>query len=373
MKRKDFNNYQEYIEYLIYKKNILNPKTLILFILLIGFIAFTSIGLLGSSKDKYSGYHGEEFTTDYMIEVLVNAGYEEEELKNMEKDRIVSLFNNIYFNNKNQNAGKPKNEEYPDSLSSVLKQDYYLLASKGDFKSIISDFEDKKLEYSFSEMYNKEIITIYNDAYYLNTVINENSERNDYLTTQVLSNIKDPQMLLYGVLFSPEESRRNIIKDKISVSPILSNNNIRINSVTSGSLESASNSSKFKDDYRFKEVARYLNEGDYLIYKFDFTIDGNNLFAYAFKNMTDLTLGFYGIYAPPGITDNYGYLTISEWIELENDLNIGYTSNKESQTQNNSSTTSDSLPNNSNQNTGQSYEDDSKYTYIDPEEDDTMQ
>lgn len=371
MKRKDFNSNKEYIEYLIYNKNLLNPKTVILFILIVGTIAITSIGLLSLKNDNYKGHLGEDFTYEYMIEVLRNAGYEESELKKMNEDRIVSLFNQIYLNNRNQNAGKPKYKEYPSSMSGTLKQDYYLLASKGDFKSIVTDFEDKKLEYSFSEVHNKDLITIYNDAYYLNTVINENSQRNDYLTTQVLSNIKDPQMLLYGILLSPEESRRDTIKDKVSISPMLVNNSIRINSVESGSLESASNSAKFKNDYRFKEVARYLYEGDYIIYKFDFTIDGNNLLAYAFKNISDSTTGFYGIYAPPGVTNNYEYLTVYEWIELEKDLSTGYTSNTESESPANDSTTNEATTNNSNQDTGQS-SDDSKYTYIDPEEDDSM-
>lgn len=315
-KRNDFNNIQDYIFYLVNEKNILNLKNITIFIIGIGIIAFISIELIGGSKlDGENAFIGTEFTYDYMIEVLVKNGYEESELRAMDESRVISLFNEIFYNTKNQNAGNTKNKEYPSTLSETLKQDYYMLASKGDFKSIITDFENKKLEYSFSELYNKDLINIYNDAYYLNTSINK---KDKYLESQVLSSMRDPQMFLYGLLLSSEESRRDIFKDKISLSPILVNNNIRVDYVDSGSLESVNTSEKFKNDHRFKEVARYINEGDFIIYRFNFTIDGNNLVAYIYKNISDLKLGFYGIYTPPGVTNNYGYLTTMEWIELDN-------------------------------------------------------
>lgn len=339
-KRKDFNNIQDYIFYLINEKNLINPKNIILFIIAIGLIAFISIEFLSTNSRNEDPFIAEEFTYDYMIEVLVNQGYEESVLREMDEDRVVSLFNEVFYNTKNQNAGNEKNKEYPSSLAETLKQDYYILASKGDFKSIVTDFENKKLEYSFSELYNKDIINIYNDAYYLNTSTSQSNQYNNYLAAQILSNIKDPQMLLYGVMLSNEEARRDVIKDKISLSPILIKNNIRVDSVSSGSLESVYKSEKFKNDSRFKEVARYLNEGDYIIYRFDFTIDDNSLSAYIFKNMEDLTLGFYGMYAPSNVNDNYNYLTVMEWIELDNILsgNTGNIHQNNSNNSNNSNT-----------------------------------
>lgn len=338
-KRKDFNNIQDYIFYLITEKNIITPKNIILFIITIGIIAFISIELFVTNSRNEDPFIGEEFTYDYMIEVLVNQGYEESTLKEMDEDRVVSLFNEVFYNTKNQNAGNEKNKEYPSSLAETLKQDYYILASKGDFKSIVTDFENKKLEYSFSELYNKDIINIYNDAYYLNTSISQSNQYNNYLAAQILSNIRDPQMLLYGVMLSNEEARRDVIKDKVSLSPILINNNIRVDSISSGSLESVYKSEKFKNDSRFKEVARYLNEGDYIIYRFNFTIDGNSLSAYIFKNMEDLTLGFYGIYAPSNVNDNYNYLTVSEWIELDNILSGNTGNSPQNNSNNNTNTT----------------------------------
>lgn len=318
--KKNFNSLPEYIYYLATEKNILSTKNIVIFISIIGMIAFISIEMLGNNKEKANPYIGEEFTYEYMIEVLNNNGYTMSELNEMTEDRISELFNEIYYSSKGQSTGNSKHKEYPVSESQILKQDYYRMASTGNFKAIINDFEDKKLEYSFSEFHNKELITIYNDAYYLNTIINQDSEPSSYLISQVLSNIKDSQMLLYGILLSPEESRRDIIKDKVSLSPILANKKIRVNSVKSGSLVSSQNSAEFKDDYRFKEIARYLTEGDFIIYKFDFTIDGNNLVAYSYKDILESKTTFYGIYYPP-LSNCNDYLTIMDWINMDNDLN----------------------------------------------------
>lgn len=341
MKRKNFNNTKDYIEYLIYEKNILNTKNIIILLIIIGTIAIISTQLTNFNSDFYS-VEGEQITKETMIETLLQAGYSEEDINNMSEDELNSIFNSILMSNNGQQTGNNKYKEYPEQDAAILKQDYYLKASTGDFNSIISDFEDKKLKYMFSKSYNKELITIYNDAYYLKTIIN-NTNADKFKISQTLSSIKDPQMLVYGVLLTEEKYRRDTIVDSFSLSPILLNKKVTVTSKFSTSMSSIS--SLDEKDNRFDEIAKFLNEGNYVFYRFDFTIDNNDLSAYIYKNMSTFELSFYGMYSKS--QDNI-YLTVYDYMQME--INSSQNNSNTIQTSPSNSTNGDDSFTENNQN-----------------------
>lgn len=312
---KKFDNLNDFLNYMINDKKIFNLKNLFIFIVVVGIISVGMVYMTGMHEKDILTHDDEHFTDDYKKKVLLEAGYSEEELEQLTEHRFNELFNNIYLDSRNQGAGNMKKEEFPKADSQALKARYYTLASAEDYASIINDFNDKKLEYSFTEIYNKELITIFNDAYYLNTA--KNNDSNPVLKLETLKNLRDPQMLLIGTLFAQKEYRNQIFKDKLSLSPAVANRNIRINSVTKTSLQNFSMDKELQKDPRLSEVIRFINEGDYIVYKFDINIDGNNLFAYIYKNQSNSEVDFYGVYAPHGV-NNYGYLTVLDWESVDN-------------------------------------------------------
>lgn len=323
MKRKDFDTIQEYIDYLIYKKNILSTKSIFILIIIIGAIAIASLQLSKSSNSDFDWFEGNTITNEFMKDTLLQVGYSQDEIDKLTDEQLYSLFDRAFDNIKGQQVGNYKYQEYPEQNAGILKQDYYLKASKGDFDFIVTDFEDKKLKYSFSKLYNKDLITIYNDAYYLKMIINDNST-DSFKIQQILSNIKDPQMLLYGTLLTKEKYRRDTIIDKMSLSPILLKKQVNVTSRFSTSMGSISTLTNDKKDIRFDEMAQYLKEGSYIFYRLEFYIDNNLLTAYIYKNTNDFKLSFYGIYSKH---ESDIYLTVYDFIQMENKTTQNNTTN----------------------------------------------
>lgn len=314
-KGKKSQNIKEYLEYLIFEKNILKLKNIALLLIIIGSIAIISLQIFKQKTSNTDDGCGEGHSKEHMEEMLVEAGYSYNEIEKLSYEELIDMYHTISKNNKGQYAGKFTNKEYPKEDASILKQNYYIMASKGDFDSILNDFEDKKLKYLFSESYNKELITIYNDAYYLKTIIEEGRVANNFNVIEVLKNIKDPQMLLYGTLLSKEDYRRDIFVDIFSLSPVLIEKQVRVNSTFSTSMSSVQSLDKDKKDSRFNEMAKYLGEGNFTFYKFDFTIDNNNLTAYIYKNLNNFKLSFYGIYSN---NSSVPYLKVYDYLQIDN-------------------------------------------------------
>lgn len=320
MNKRKFDTIQEYIDYLIYDKNILNLKNICILIILLGTIAIGLLQFNKSQNSDYDWFEGGTVSIDNMKETLIQAGYSAEEINKLSDEEIDSLFTEMFVNIKGQTTGNNKYKEFPEQEASVLKNDYYLKASKGDFDFIVTDFEDKKIKYYFSKPYNKELITIYNDAYYLKTI--SNNTEDSFKIQQVLSNIKDPQMLLYGSLLTEEKYRRNTFIDKFSLSPILVKKQVTFSSIFSTSMLSIStiDNDNSKDSH-FREMAQYVNDGNYIFYRIKFYIDNNPLTAYMYKNASDLKLTFYGVYSDD---KNSPYLRVYDFIQMENTIANSY-------------------------------------------------
>lgn len=312
MKKNNLNqNNSNFLEYLVYEKNILSPKRAAVTVGIILIVIILMFNFIKVKFQDFDYYEGNDFTPEIMREVLIANGYDFEYVDKLDEEYLSTAFNEIYLKIKGQVAGDSKNPEFEESDAYNLRQEYYLLASKGNFKSIVDDFNNKKGEYYFSKFYNKELITIYNDAYYLNMIINNNQITNDRIT-ETLKNIKDPQMLLYGTLFSPEEPRREVFEDKLSLSPIITtSSNIRVNTTTSGYIASAKTSTSMKNDERFTEVANFIGDSSSTIYKINFTVYDTELNAYLYKNLNQQKTYLYGIYAPKG-SDDSNFLTVQE-------------------------------------------------------------
>lgn len=288
----------------------LSSKNVIILIALIGIIAI--IGISFSFTKKEVGYLNEynNFPIEYNIKILEEVGYSKAELEEMDEDRIYDLADDIIFKTRNQIAGDEWKKELSYSESSEIKTRFYQYAVAGDYESILRDYEELKLNNYLSEPYNKSLIRIYNDAYVINSAL---SDKNNLVQQKdTLTKINDERMLLCLFLQSSLEARNDTLKDRISLTLSNEDDNLRINSVTSSTMVYSAEKGLHEKDPYLARMIDYINEGDYIVYKVNFSLGLDNFNAYMYKDLHSFKLDIYGIYADDKTALNSKYPTVAE-------------------------------------------------------------
>lgn len=307
---KSRKSFTEQLLYKLINEKNLNNKNVLILITLIGIIAIIGIFLAFSSKDEYKMGVPEYYSNDYNIKVLENIGYSKAEIEDMDDDTLANLANDIIIKTHNQIAGDAWKEELSYSESSEIKTKFYQYAVSGDYESILKEYEDLKSNYYLEEPYNKSLIRIYNDAYIINSAL---SDKNNLVQQKdMLTKINDERMLLCAFLQSSLEARNNTLKDRISLTLSKEDNNLRINSVTSSTMFYNASNGFYEDDAYLARMFEYINEGDFIVYKVNFSLGLDNFNAYMYKNLENLRLSIYGIYADDKTALNSSYVTVAE-------------------------------------------------------------
>lgn len=194
------------------------------------------------------------------------------------------------------------NKEYPEDQSPTLEKQLKDYAEKADYKVIIDTINEKRRAYKFTENYNLNIASIFHDAEIMMALKNY-----DYIKQgEVARSMLNPEMMVSGTLMLEEKSRRGVITDKDSLSPIFD-----------GSVKIKEHEIIFDepDDGIIKRIYN-LCIGATCVHKITFEIEKNELIAYIVE-YSNKTLEFYGIYAPDGI-ETY-YQPISFWEKIDDD------------------------------------------------------
>lgn len=314
---KNKRNFSEYVDYLVFEKKIFNSK--ITPILLLGLFIICIFGVVISINKDKDNVEGIEYTSDEKISILEDYGYSKAEIEEMEEDTLNSLSNKLLINSRNQLVGDEWATELDAVNSSDLKIKYYQYASSNDYSSIVDDFNAQKQMYRFSESYNKKLIRIYNDAYVLKSTFS-----NSFNTLQqenTLNNLNDERMLLFGVLQSDVEVRNKVLVDRMSLSFSNYDHNIRVNSVTSASMGYMAKNNLHDSDPNLMRLFNHLNEGSYIIYKINFSINTDSFNAYLYKNCDTSKLNIFGIYAENKSQLSNNYKTVSEMDSILSTMN----------------------------------------------------
>lgn len=315
------NNKGSFLEQLfksIFNEKNLTPKNVILLIILISVIGIIGVCLSISSVSLYDDDGDNYFTADYNISVLEEVGYSKAEIENMSNEDIDSIANDIIVRTHNQIAGDEWKSELSYSESNEIKTRFYQYAVAGDYKSIIKEFKDLKLNYYLSEPYNKRLIKIYNDAYIINSAFED--KNNLVQQKDTLTKINDERMLLCALLQSSLEVRNSTIKDRISLTLSDENNNLRINSVSSSTMTYSAQNGLYKDDANLTKMFQYLNEGDYITYKINFHIGTDNFNIYMYKDLYNMSLSVYGMYPDNEAQLSSVYTTVAESEAILSDI-----------------------------------------------------
>lgn len=194
------------------------------------------------------------------------------------------------------------NREYPEEQFAILEAELKAYAEKADYQKIIDTINEKRQSYKFTESYNLNIASIFHDAEIMMAL-----KDYDYIKQgEVAKSMLNPEMMVSGTLMLEEKSRRGVITDKDSLSPIFDG------PVKIKEHEIISNEN---DEGIVKRIYNFCT-GATVVHKITFEIEKNELIAYVVE-YSDKTLEFFGIYAPDGV-ETY-YQSISFWEQIEAD------------------------------------------------------
>lgn len=311
-KRKSFTT--QLFDTLFNEKN-LNNKNMIIFFIVITITAIIGVFLSISQQEGEESAGLNFFTSEYNTKILQNIGYSQAEIEEMDEDTLYAVANKIAIKTDNQIAGDNLKKELPYSESSDIKLRFYQYAISNDYKKILNEYEQLKLNYYLSEPHNQSLIRIYNDAYVINSLL---SDKNNLVQEKdTLTKINDERMLLCLFLKSSTNARNSTLKDRLSLTIYNYMDNLKINSVTSSTMYYNCKNGLYKTDPHLTKMIDYINEGDFIVYKINFSLGLETFNAYMYKNLDNLKLELYGVYADETNTAFDRYVTVAESDKIE--------------------------------------------------------
>lgn len=162
--------------------------------------------------------------------------------------------------------GDENKPEFPKEKTDSLYKKLITMAQKADYLNITKTIEEELKTYKFYEEYNWKIGNVYYDSTIMLGVLTASVEGQG----QMVKNMKDPLMLTIGTLMIPERSRRDVIINEESLSPIFEGE------VKISNYEEASNDDKYVNEI-------YDNAGSVkTILKIDFSVEETPLHAYVY-------------------------------------------------------------------------------------------
>lgn len=283
-------------------KNLKNNK------LIIGLLAVGIISGIGLTYWFTFHSHPQKVKTDSKIsqkkigdknkDVGTVTGLSPEQINKLtdkQKEQYIDGQGKLYLEKKFKINNK-NNTEFPDGQNDSLIKQYLEYASFADYNKIIEDMKPKVAKYNFTVGTNLKIAGIYHDASLMVTSLTVPREQ----AGKIAKGMVEPDMMVIGTMMLPELSRRSIITDKDSLSPIFKGNvKIIKTEVLNGDTKDLKGKIVFGSCTGAKDI-----------YKITFEIEKNTLIAYV-AEFDDATLEFFGVYAPEG--KEYHYQNIKFW------------------------------------------------------------
>ena len=279
-----------------FKRNVLIIGIIITLIFSISIPIF----IIFFNPKNNSGVKSESDLNNELYQIFEGV-YSKEDINSMSKEQkedLLKASNDIDENTDTKDTKKKPIEgiEVDNFNSEIIGY-----SEKADFTTAIDEIKEFKESYSLNNINKKKIDNLEFDiTSIIATLTVDESQRG-----KIIKNLKTPELLLLGTLFSSEKSRRDIITDKLSLSPIFDGqaNILNIDKV----LANDTNDNKVIFIKSNNDIAES-------VYKIDFAIENNKLTAYIIETSAD-TLELYGIYTPEGET-NY-YQTIEFWESID--------------------------------------------------------
>lgn len=258
----------------------------------------------GSKKSEFSTETESNLNKDVNEQIENNKNLtdeEKEELKDkdLEEKANVTLGQQYIVYKDAIKLGEENKKEYPKEKSDDFYKQLLYMAQKADYLRITQTVEEEMKTYKFHEEYNWKIGNVYYDSTIMLGVLTAPIEGQG----EMVKNMKDPVMLTIGTLMIPEKSRRSVILNEESLSPIFE-----------GAV-SISDSKEVTEDMGDKYVIEIYNNAGSVktVLKIDFSVENTPLHAYVY--ITDSGKpSLFKIVADEDV--QHPFRTISYWKEI---------------------------------------------------------
>lgn len=279
---------------------------------IIGIVGIFVICIAGSCfmMFKHSNLKDKEIPlteTEKEMQQIAEENLSDEDKEILSKDEQLALSMGDFMN-KFENTlklGKETKPEHPQTQTSVFYKELIREAESANYLDILSLIEKKATQYKFHEEYNWCIGNVYYDATLMKATLDVSEDMKGYM----VKNMKDPSMLLIGTLMIPEKSRRDVIVNTDSLSPIF-DGAVRIKKHEEVLVKEDED---FEDDFMNIILTETFSVNK--IHKFSFEVENNPLIAYIVEH-NDGTLEFITI-KKDGDYECY-YQTIQYWMQFDN-------------------------------------------------------
>lgn len=287
-----------------------NDKNKIMSIIVIFIICIITSFLLIFKNMNIKEQEVTKTETEQNIQSIIDQSISDEDKSVLSLEEQMSLAMGDFMN-KYENSlkiGDETNKECPKEESNVLYKNLIKKAESADYNAILNEIEEKAKHYKFHEEYNWKIGNLYYDATLMIATLDAPVENRG----QMVKNMKDPVMFMIGTLLLPEESRRSVILDKESLSPIFDGSVI----IKKHQEVEVKEDEEFEDS--FMDIILTETFSVNKIHKFYFEVEQNPLISYVVEH-EDGTLEFYTIKQDGNYVCHYK--TISYWLKLDSSLN----------------------------------------------------
>ena len=281
------------------KKNIL----IVIIIIALMFSLSVPISLIFFKPTHNVEENEEEKLTESLYEIFEGV-YSKEEIDSMSKEEKEDLLKAPNQIDLSDNSNKDSEKDKKDVDRTIIDNFYNQVVAYSeiaDFNTVTDIIKLFKSEYNLDYASKTKIDSIdYDITSIVSTITVDESQRG-----RILKNLKNPELMLIGTLLSSEKSRRDVITDNLSLSPIFDGKITILNTTKLLAVDTSD------------ERISYMKSNNDLaesIYKIDFEVEGNKLTAYIIETSAK-TLEFYGIYTPEG-ESNY-FKTIEFWESLD--------------------------------------------------------
>ena len=291
-------------------KNVKNDK-----IKIIGVVSVFILCIIGSFFLMFKTMNLKEkdvskTKTEQDMQDIVDEVIDDEDKAILSKEEQLGLVMGDFMS-KYENSlklGQETNPEYPEKDSQLFYNELIKKAETAEFNTILTMIEEKASKYKFHEEYNWKIGNLYYDATLMTATLDAPTENKGLM----VKNMKDPTMLMIGTLLLPEESRRTVIGDLESLTPIFDGAVV----VKNHEVVEVNEEEEFEDD--FMDIILTETFSVSKIHKYNFEVELNPLIAYIVEH-EDGTLEFFTI-KQDGDYECF-YKTISYWLKIDESLN----------------------------------------------------
>lgn len=256
-----------------------------------------------------------EIEMDNAVEDYINQNPEDKEFEELDEEtKYTYVIGESYTNYENAfKLGDESKTEFPKEDTEKFYTSLIELSERANYEKILTEIDSKLATYKFHESYNWKIGNVYYDASLMLETLNMEEDGK----ANLVKTMKDPTMMLIGTLMIPEVSRRDVINDLNSLSPVFNG----IVDIFSHEEILIDENMSMEDEMIANIISKCFSAKSVHVYEFQ--IEGYALKGYVVEYINGANEVFtIQLDGTEGNNANCPYKSIAYWIDLYNKMGV---------------------------------------------------